>query len=247
MWSVLLGVLISVCPEHITPGLTDTLTQFSRRLVPQSTTLPVPPHTPVSQPPSQFHLAGCDPREWYVADLTARIVYVLSHDHQVKKHFFIRMDHTPPLQMFQMQGLYILVAYRDRMTNAAANANLGTWIQVYDTAGLYLQSLFPTPEPVRRLGWAGGFEARAVPGDSFSLFVVMTIGDCVWRLSLEDGKAHAYRCGLQKKLGVKAATAGKILYPEKGAPKIIDLRKTEGSLILVVKTSRGETKTFKIP
>jgi hypothetical protein len=247
MWRLILWGMAAMCPEHITPGLTDTLMHFSRELVPGSAMLPVPPYTNVSQPASQFHLAGCDAREWYVADLTARIVYVLSHEHRVTKHFFIRMDHTPPFQMFEMQGLYVLVAYRDSLVGNAENGNLGTWIQVYDTAGLYLQSLFPTPGPVRDLGWAGGYEARAVPADSFRLFVVMTIGDCVWELSLADGKTKPFYCGLVKKLEIPSATRKGLLYPRKNAPAIVDIRKREGSFILVAKTSSGKTKILQIP
>ena len=247
MWRFILWFMTAMCPEHITPGLTDTLMHFSRELVPRIAVLPFPPYTSVTQPVSQFHLAGCDAHQWYVADLTARIVYVLSHNHRVIKHFFIRMDHTPPFQMFEMQGLYVLVAYRDSVGPNNMKGNLGTWIQVYDTAGLYIQSMFPTPEPVRNLGWAGGFEARAVPGDSLNLYVVMTIGDCIWELSLADGMTKPFYCGLVKKLGIQAARKAGMLYPGKEAPTIVDFRKTEGSFILVAKTSGGETKILHIP
>ena len=74
----------------------------------------------------------------------------------------------------------VMAAYRHDPA-IREQANWGTWLQVYDTTGRFLHTLFPVPDAIRSLGWRGGFRVYIAPVGLNRVWAVFSNGWVVAR------------------------------------------------------------------
>jgi len=240
LWTVVLGLSCSMPPDSVLARLEA----LSRALV--TGPLRVAPDYPeIPAPQPRLHLAGCSEGRVFLADLAYRVIYILDRTGHLKRRFFIRSDHTPPFSMLEVGPYWVMVAYRHDPAIREA-ANWGTWIQVYDTAGIFLHSLLPVPEDIQKLGWRDGFQVYAVPAGPNKVLAVFDIGDCVYEITLPKGPVKPVSCGLQKRLRIPKADPEKPYYPKDGSPRVEGWVAHKGGWSLVVLEASGKRDTVVV-